>query len=566
MAEQVISPGVFTTETDQSFLTGGPQVVGAAVIGPTTSGPAMIPTVVRSLSEYESIFGTTIVSGSQNYQYLTYFTARNYFNNGGRSLLVCRVLSGSYGSATASVATRQTGSVTSLVFESLAVGSELNTFGYVSGALVSGSKFNFHYEITGTDTTTGTFNVLIRKGDDKSSNKVILEQWSQLSMDPNSNNYVSAVIGDTSFTYDSTNNYVKSSGNYTNKSQFIRVKSVNTPTPDYFDINGVAKVAYTGSLPAVGSGSFGGGSNGVTKTLINFYEDISATNTQGFDSTTDNYSNAIDLLGNKDEYRFNLLFLPGLYDKDYGSLISKAITMAENRGDCMVVVDPVAYSKNLAEVTTQASVYDSSYAAMYWPWCQTIDPKTGKTVWIPASVAMAGVFAFNDAVAAPWYAPAGLNRGGITTVTQTERKLSQAQRDSLYVAGINPIATFPGQGIVAYGQKTLQKRSSALDRVNVRRLLIELKGYIGDIAKTLVFEQNTLATRTRFLSQVNPYLESVASRQGLYAYKVVMDDTNNTPDVIDRNQLVGKIFIQPAKAIEFVLLNFTITPTGAVFE
>jgi phage tail sheath protein FI len=203
---------------------------------------------------------------------------------------------------------------------------------------------------------------------------------------------------------------------------------------------------------------------------------------------------------------------------------------------------------------------------MYWPWCQTIDPKTGKTVWIPASVAMAGVFAFNDAVAAPWYAPAGLNRGGITTVTQTERKLSQAQRDSLYVAGINPIATFPGQGIVAYGQKTLQKRSSALDRVNVRRLLIELKGYIGDIAKTLVFEQNTLATRTRFLSQVNPYLESVASRQGLYAYKVVMDDTNNTPDVIDRNQLVGKIFIQPAKAIEFVLLNFTITPTGAVFE
>jgi hypothetical protein len=566
MSEQIISPGVFTSETDQSFLTAGPQIVGAAVIGPTAKGPAMIPTVVSSLSQYESVFGTTVVSGSQNYQYMTYFTARNYFNNGGRSLLVCRVLSGSFSPASASVASYQTGSVSALTLETLAVGNQLNTFGYASGALVSGSKYNFQYEITGTDTTTGTFNILIRQGDDKNSNKNILEQWSQLSMDPNSTNYVAAIIGDTSYTYDSTNKYVKSSGNYLNKSQFIRIKSVNTPTPDYFDINGIAKTALTGSLPAVSSGSFGGGSDGTTKPVINFYENISGTNTQGFDVTTDNYTNAIDLLSNKDEYRFNLLFLPGLYDKDYSALTSKAITMAEGRGDCMVVVDPVAYSKNLAEATTQAANYDSSYAAMYWPWCQTVDPKTGKTVWIPASVAMAGVFAFNDSVAAPWYAPAGLNRGGITTVTQTERKLSQAQRDSLYVSGVNPIATFPGQGIVAYGQKTLQKKSSALDRVNVRRLLIELKGYIGDIAKTLVFEQNTLATRTRFLSQVNPYLESVASRQGLYAYKVVMDETNNTPDVIDRNQLVGKIFIQPAKAVEFVLLNFTVTPTGATFE
>jgi phage tail sheath protein FI len=146
-----------------------------------------------------------------------------------------------------------------------------------------------------------------------------------------------------------------------------------------------------------------------------------------------------------------------------------------------------------------------------------------------------------------------------------ERKLSQSDRDTLYLGKINPLATFPGSGVVAYGQKTLQTKASALDRVNVRRLLINLKNFIGDQANSLVFEQNTIATRNRFLAAVNPYLETVVQRQGLYAYRVVMDDTNNTADVIDRNQLVGQIFIQPAKTAEFIVLDFVVQPTGATF-
>jgi phage tail sheath protein FI len=174
------------------------------------------------------------------------------------------------------------------------------------------------------------------------------------------------------------------------------------------------------------------------------------------------------------------------------------------------------------------------------------------------------VYAYNDSVSEPWFAPAGINRGGLSTVLMAERKLTSANRDALYTGKVNPIATL-NNTVVVFGQKTLQTRASALDRVNVRRLLISLKSYISQVANNLVFEQNTAATRNNFLAQVNPYLESVQQRQGLYAFKVIMDDTNNTPTVIDQNQMVGQIYIQPTKTAEFIYLDFNITPTGATF-
>ena len=203
---------------------------------------------------------------------------------------------------------------------------------------------------------------------------------------------------------------------------------------------------------------------------------------------------------------------------------------------------------------------------MYWPWVQIPDNQLNKLVWVPPSVVLPGVIAFNDKVAAEWFAPAGLNRGGIDVAVRTERKLTHANRDDLYSDGINPIATFPGQGVCVWGQKTLQKKASALDRVNVRRLLINLKKFIASVSKYLVFENNTSATRNRFLGAVNPYMEGVQQRQGLFAFKVVMDETNNTPDVVDRNIMKGDIFIQPAKAAEFIVIDFNIMPTGATFE
>jgi phage tail sheath protein FI len=176
-----------------------------------------------------------------------------------------------------------------------------------------------------------------------------------------------------------------------------------------------------------------------------------------------------------------------------------------------------------------------------------------------------GVYAFNDNVAAPWFAPAGVNRGIITVATQAERVLTQGNRDTLYQSNINPISTIPNSGIVVFGQKTLQKKTTALDRVNVRRLLIELKNYISQIADTFVFEQNNEATRNSFLSLINPYLSLVQQQQGLTAFQVIINETNNTPTVVDNNQLVGQIYLQPTKTVEFIILDFNILPTGATF-
>jgi uncharacterized protein len=273
------------------------------------------------------------------------------------------------------------------------------------------------------------------------------------------------------------------------------------------------------------------------------------------------------LLSNADEYQYNVITAPGLtYGNSNGQAqLLNLINNTRNRADAIAVIDTQLYGGSVSGANTQANSIDNSYAATYWPWLQTVDPITGMLTWVPASTMIPAVYAFNDTVAAPWFAPAGINRGGLSDVVRAEKKLTQSDRDSLYQNKVNPIATFPNQGVVVYGQKTLQTQASALDRVNVRRLLIALKDRISTISKTLVFEQNTIATRNAFLSQVNPYLESVQQQQGLYAFKVVMDDSNNPADVIDRNQLVGAIYIQPTKTAEFIYLDFNILPTGATF-
>jgi phage tail sheath protein FI len=567
MAEQIISPGVFTNENDQSQVTSQPPVVGAAIIGPTAKGPVEIPTLVTSYSQFKQIFGGAITSGSDTYSFFTGITAYNYFNNGGTSLLVARVVSGSYTSATSTAisASTQASSQPAFVLETLSKGIIMNSSSSEgsAGQLASGSADNVRWEISQRDTGSGTFTLLVRQGNDTSNAKSVIETWSGLSLDPKASNFISKVIGDYVYNYNSSTNQIDVSGSYPNKSAYVRVKSVNLTTPDYFDNNGVAKSQYTSSLPLVASGSFTS-ATGDVKVGANFYNTINSSNTQGLIS--DNYTNMVALLKNKDDYQYNVLVTPGLYKADYSSTVSSIVLNTQDRGDAIYVTDMVGFGSTVGTAVTNAASLDNSYATTYWPWLQISDPETGKNVWVPASTMMPGVYAYNDSVAAEWFAPAGFNRGGLSTVLRVEQKLSQANRDTLYLGKVNPIATFPGQGIVVFGQKTLQTKASALDRVNVRRLLIALKGYIGGVSNNLVFEQNSVATRNSFLSQVNPYLASVQQRQGLYAYKVVMDESNNTADVIDRNQLVGAIYIQPTKTAEFVVLNFNILPTGASFE
>ena len=698
MAETIVSPGVLAIENDQSFITEGPIQAGAAIIGPTVKGKVGIPVLCTTYSDYLNKFGSTFLSGSQTYSYLTSISAYNYFNNGGNTLLVTRVVSGTFSPASSSVipssvaatsasatlnltyvsasvaavgsssfdvngitfyftgstvantstivyvntasfasstlasyavsssaifntsssvapyssslqyisssasspniiftyigsnglignsqyvtsgstTTYFSGGTNSEVFvlETLSEGEMMNSSGslYADGTLQNGTSDNLRWQIVSPNVNNGTFTLLIRQGNDSTNSPSILETWSNLSLDPFSSNYIERVIGNQveSVQQDNGEYYVQLSGEYRNQSRYVRVKQVNLTTPNYFDNTGNPKSQFTGSLPTSSLGVFNGaqGKNLPTGVAGAYYENISNTNIQGLSAAA--YVESISLLANRDAYKYNLITAPGLIadGTNYPAHISvttQLLNVVQGRGDSMTILDLVGYNSPIIPVTTNALTYDTSYAAAYWPWVQTIDPDSGRQVWVPASTMIPGVYAFNDNAAEPWFAPAGINRGVMSTVIRAERNLTQGNRDLLYESNVNSIATFPNVGVVVFGQKTLQKKKSALDRVNVRRLLIELKNYISQVADTLVFEQNTVTTRNNFLSQVNPYLASVQQRQGLTAFKVVMDESNNTPTTIDNNQLIGQIYLQPTRTVEFIILDFNILPTGATF-
>ena len=573
MGEKILSPGVFQNESDQSLVQRG-IITGTvtAIVGPTVLGQPFVPTYVTSYSEFVSKFGEAFKSGSYYYEYLTSLAAKDFFFAGGQTLLVTRIISGTSGVSTyASASVASSASLgTSFTLETLAWGNQMNNSGSITnGALALGTATNVRYEITSLNTGSGTFNLAIRAGNDNTAQPNYIETWPNLSLDPALPNYISRVIGDSKPVYrvdgDGTP-YIDYTGSYANASQYVRIKSVTTPNIDSIDNNGNFKTgSYSGSLPIIGSGSLLGGAfqGGLAATSTEQFmnEAITSTNVQGFAAS--DYQAAFKLLENKDEYQFNVLVAPGVTLDNNAA--ANMISTCENRGDAIAITDCKIYGQTVTSATQAAAGQSSNYAATYWPWVQLQSTALGKSVWAPASTVMGGVLAFNDQVGAEWFAPAGLNRGGLPNVLKAERKLSQADRDKLYEGNVNPLATFPGEGVVVFGQKTLQRRATALDRVNVRRLLIALKDFIGQVGKNLVFEQNTNITRNLFLSQVNPYLDNVVQRQGLYAYRVVMDETNNTADVIDRNQLVGQIYIQPTKTAEFIILNFNVLPTGATF-
>ena len=529
-SEKIISPAVFTNEIDQTFLPAAIGEIGAALIGPTVKGPAGIPTIVSSYSEYQAIFGDTFKSGSDYYQYFTSHTAREYLKHSGK-MTVVRVLAGSYGGASVTVSSsinpavvgggvKATGSFTVVAGEfgggtgtkesmsiggvnfiytgsgasytnsstniyvvsssnitttagqfrnvinnssslhSLSIsassaagvvgltsskagrmhgndglslfggsqisgtlnlvsssvgtnpytsinqlqgGEEYNSAAYTevlklhtlsdgeilnsvgpigtNSVLESGSKNNLRFEVSTQNNKKGTFTLLVRRGDDNNKRKITLETWNNLTLDENSSNYISKIIGDQVWTLrgsGGTDPYLQLSGSYPNKSKYVRVETL-VSTVDYLDENGNVRLSVaSASLPSVGSGSqggaFSGGSDGTVQNPKNFYDSITDTNSQGLNlnvgaSGKNSYEDAINLLGNQDEYDINLVLLPGVIDDQTGgsSILTKAIDMCEDRGDCFVISDPVLYASSLTQATTEAGTRDSNYSAMYWP-------------------------------------------------------------------------------------------------------------------------------------------------------------------------------------------------------
>jgi hypothetical protein len=606
-ANVFLSPGVFTREFDLSFRPREIPAVGAAIVGPTVRGRAFVPTPISTYSEYIRWYGDIFTSGSgaseRNYKYLTTYTVQEYLRGGGKVCTVVRVLAGSYGPAYSNVISSasqvfnaaNTASATwgqnDMSFKLIALsdgdisnsgrlaaavsGSGVSAESGTNNLLLTGSAYNMRWEVANVDTSRGVFDLYIRRGDDIESRKIVLEQYNQISLDPNDTNYIGRVIGDQVQTlrYDSSGApYLELSGSFPNKSRFVRVENIKN-TLRYLNANGTIRDgALSGSLPAVVSGTFAGGSEGNVVHPRRMYEEIINTNTQGFNlgqdvSGSTAYADAIDILSNTDQWDIDLLFTPGLIDNfsNHSTLITRGINMVEDRGNTFYVIDPTYKGSTVGQAQNAADGRNTNYAAYYYPWCQVADPDIGRPVWLPPSCVVAGVYSFNDLVAHPWYAPAGLNRGTLDTVIQTERFMTKNDRDNLYIKNINPIATFTNQGITIWGQKTLQKKQSALDRINVRRLLIDAKRFVSYTVKYLVFENNTAQTRARFLELTDPYFRRVRDQQGLYDYRIIIDESNNTPDVIDRNEMRCQIYLKPAKTAEFIFVDFIILPTGALF-
>jgi len=295
---------------------------------------------------------------------------------------------------------------------------------------------------------------------------------------------------------------------------------------------------------------------------------------------------SIDTVKDPEFVECNIMTIPGVVN---ASLTQHLIDTCEDRADALAIIDsqdvytPFTDSTETFQDRNDFTVsncvdklrtrgINSSYACTYYPWVQVLDTISNQLLWAPPSVVALGTLASSEAKSEVWFAPAGFNRGGLTEgaagwpVTNVTKRLTSKDRDSLYEANINPIATFPSEGIVVFGQKTLQVTRSALDRINVRRLLIYIKKQVSRISSGILFDQNVQVTWNRFLGEVRPFLASVQSRLGLSEWKVILDDTTTTPDLVDQNIMYAKIFLKPARAIEFIAVDFVITRTGASFD
>tara|TARA_R110000824_G_scaffold1643_3_gene8119 strand:+ start:2008 stop:5073 length:3066 start_codon:yes stop_codon:yes gene_type:complete len=295
---------------------------------------------------------------------------------------------------------------------------------------------------------------------------------------------------------------------------------------------------------------------------------------------------AIEILKDPERIECNLLTAPGITNQN---ITKRLVTVAEDRADTMAIIDIEEDYKPFTENTDSTTsnqgnldsavrtmkdrVIDSSYGAAYYPWVQVQDPNNNRILWVPPSVVALGAMGYSESVKDVWFAPAGFSRGGLTStgagglpVVGVNQQLTSKQRDKLYEVNVNPIASFPAEGIVIFGQKTLQLTPSALDRINVRRLLIFLKKEISRIASTILFDPNLEVTWSTFTAQADALLSSVKSRLGLADYKLVLDKSTTTPDLVDRNIMYAKVYLKPARAIEFIALDFIVTRSGASFE
>ena len=310
------------------------------------------------------------------------------------------------------------------------------------------------------------------------------------------------------------------------------------------------------------------GALGLTNGTFSTY--VTSEGDEGITSDYYAFLEGIYTMNNPEAVNINVFATPGLDLRDQPGLIENAVDMVEqDRADSLYIVstpdtdsDGLALSSDEAVAILEDSGIDSNYSATYWPWLQMNDTENNRYVWLPPTLEVVRNIALTDNVAFPWFAAAGYNRG-TTNAIKARVKLKLDDRDTLYEGRINPMATFSDVGVVIFGNKTLQSKESALNRINVRRLLLQARKLISAVSVRLLFEQNDEVVRNQFLSLVNPILDNIRKERGLTDFRVSLYDT---PESIDRNELNGKIFIKPTRSLEFISIEFNITNTGASFD
>lgn len=343
--------------------------------------------------------------------------------------------------------------------------------------------------------------------------------------------------------------------------QFQTVFDIQDPLNPYFD-------RLSRKFTVVPFGGFDGWDEHRTeRTNTELYREGGVFDFSGSDFYA--YLQGIRTFDNPEETTINLFATPGLNFSDNLTLVNEAIDMVENeRADSLYIIDAPdlaptdGYSRDIVELLDSTAI-DSNYSATFAPWIEIDD--SGTRVFVPPTGEIVKAIAFTDKTKFPWFAPAGLTRGA-TSARRARKSLKNSERDIMYNGRINPLTTFPNVGVAIFGQKTLQVRESLLDRINVRRLLLEVRKLVSNIAIRLVFEQNDQTVRDEFISKVTPILDNIRRERGLHDFQVIMDDTLNTPESIDRNELYGEIKLKPIAAVEFIGIGFTITPSGASFD
>jgi phage tail sheath protein FI len=545
-----LSPGVNVSEVDLTTVVPSVATTVGGIAGEFTWGPANTIVTISNEVELVDRFGKPDANSANSF-----FVAANFLSYGS-DLRVVRAVGSSATNATANT------NSTAILIE--------NEVDYTQNHSANGSSI-FHAKYPGelgnsirvSVADSNTFSGWAYSGDFDSTPNT--STWA--SNRSSSNDELHIVVIDATGKISGTANTIIEKWGYVSKAS--DAKNSDGSSNYYKDvINNKSKYLWWGGHLAANWGTAATGA----VTYTNMVAALTATLTGGVDSSPSagQINSAYDKFSNADSTDVSLLMAgatSGITTPNY------LIALAESRKDCLVFVSPDRedvvdnYGDEATDVVTAANALTkSSYAVMDSGYKYQYDKYNDTYRWIPLNGDIAGLCVRTDNERDPWFSPAGLNRGVIKNVVKLAWNPTKAQRDTIYKAGVNPVVTFPGEGTILYGDKTLLNRPSAFDRINVRRLFIVLEKSISKAARSSLFEFNDEFTRAAFVNIVEPYLREVQGRRGIFDYRVVCDTTNNTAEVIDQNQFVGDIYIKPARSINFIQLNFTAVRTGVEFE